>query len=85
MQVLVYLEAFAAFYDLQPRIRYGRRVLRALPLPQAPLSDSSACGPRWRVTTCATSGPDQVCTATLCWEPHMTLCAAAVAVARVVW
>ncbi len=60
MQVLAYLEAFAAFYDLQPHIAYGRRVLRALPLPQEPLSDSSACGPHWRVTTCATSGPDQV-------------------------
>lgn len=74
MQVLAYLEAFAAFYDLQPHIRYGRRVLRALPLPQAPLGDGSACGPRWRVTTCATAAPDQVHRYAMLGATHDPLC-----------
>ncbi|KAK9838566.1 hypothetical protein WJX81_007654 [Elliptochloris bilobata] len=56
-EVLAYLEAFAAFYRLRPHIRYGRRVLHALPLWE----DATAvdCGPRWRVTTCSAGRADQ--------------------------
>ena len=58
-EVLAYLDAFAEFYALRPHIRYGRRVLRTLPLWRDQHDEGS--GPRWRVTTCAASNASQVC------------------------
>lgn len=58
-EVLAYLDAFAECYGLRPHIRYGRRVLCALPLWTEQRDEGS--GPRWRVTTCAAGRPSQVC------------------------
>ena len=57
-EVLAYLDAFAECYRLRPHIRYGRRVLRALPLWAEQRGEGG--GPRWRVTTCAAGHAGQV-------------------------
>lgn len=71
-EVLAYLDAFGEFYRLRPHIRYGRRVLRALPLWADQRDEGS--GPRWRITTCAAGHASQVCRCALGAPADWTTC-----------